>query len=74
MGQEVDRIEDFKVAVDFWIELRSIDDGIGGRFQGDLFHRKRVAQDVLTKLFTFRTVFGGGGAADVPVEKKGQAR
>ncbi len=66
--QEIDGIEDFKVAVDLGIQLRAINDNVGRRFEGDSLHGKGIAEDVLAELFAFGAVFWWHGPAGVNVE------
>lgn len=67
-GEEVNGVEDLKVAIDLRIELGSVDYCVGGGFQRYFLHRKRIAQDVLTELLAFGAVLRRDGAAGVHVE------
>ena len=66
-SQEIDGIEDFKIAVDLGIQLRTIDDSVGGGFERYLLHGEGIA-DVLAELFAFGAVLRWHGTAGVNVE------
>jgi len=67
-GQEIRRGEDLEVAVDFGVELGTVDEGVGGGFHGHLLHGEGISQNVLGELFEFGLVFRRHGVAGVEVE------
>ena len=60
--------EDLEVAVDLGVEAGAVDDHVGGGFEGHLFHREGVAQDVLGEAFEVGFVFRGHRVGGVDVE------
>ena len=67
-GQKVGGGKDLEVAVDLGIKPGAVDDEVAGRFQGHLFDRERVAQDVLGEVFEVGLGLGRHGVSGVEVE------
>ena len=67
-GEEVDGVEDLKVAIDLRIDLGTVDDGVDRGFQRYFLHREGIAEDVLAKLLAFGAVLRRDGAVGVHVE------
>lgn len=56
------------MAVDFGIEPRPVDGGMGEAFHRHLFHRERLAENVLGELFQFDFLVAGHEVAVMDVE------
>ena len=67
-GQKVGGGKDLEVAVDLGIKPGAVDDEVAGRFQGHVFDRERVAQDVLGEVFEVGLGLGRHGVSGVEVE------
>jgi hypothetical protein len=67
-GEKIRGGEDFKVTVNLGVETRAIDDHVGGRFKGHLFHREGIAENILGEVFKVGLGFRGDRFAGVDVE------